>query len=125
MSDTGKARRPLIEWVFGLLAGCAVLALLAFLAFQALFASSRAPELVVTVTRIERQGAQSLVHFQLANRGDRAASAVGIRVGARQAQWHSVEFDYVAPHSQRQGAVVLPAELADQASIHVSGFAEP
>ena len=125
MSDTDKVKRPLVEWIFGLLAGCAVLVLLAFLAFQALFASSRGPELVVTVTRIEQQGALSVVHFQIDNHGDQAASAVSIRVGAGQAQWHGVEFDHVAPRSRRQGALALPAEMVDEFSIHVSGFAEP
>ena len=121
-ADENTGKRPLAEWIFGLLSGCGIVVLILFLSWQALFSSSHAPDLVVSVIGVERKVDANIVTFHVANHGDRAASAVtvlaeGQRVG---------EVDYVAAHSIRRVAGGLPVGWsAGDPSIGIGGFAEP
>lgn len=121
-ADENTGKRPLAEWIFGLLSGCGIVVLILFLSWQALFSSSHAPDLVVSVIGVERKGDANIATFEVANHGDRAASAVTVLAKGQQV----VEFDYVAAHSIRRGAVGLPGGWsAGDPSIGIGGFAEP
>ncbi|WCR18745.1 hypothetical protein [Paracoccus alcaliphilus] len=121
-ADENTGKRPLAEWIFGLLSGCGIAALILFLSWQALFSSSHAPDLVVSVIGVERKGDANIATVEVANHGDRAASAVTVLAEGQRV----VEFDYVAAHSIRRGAVGLPGGWsAGDPSIGIGGFAEP
>ncbi|WP_294923409.1 hypothetical protein [uncultured Paracoccus sp.] len=114
--------RPAVEWVFGILSGCGVVLLLAYLGWQALFSSSHPPELTVSLVDIGPRVAT----IEVANGGDRAALAVTVLAGAGDGPPRVVEFDHVAPHSTRRGAFGVPPGLqAGDLRLEIGGFAEP
>ncbi|WP_147482387.1 hypothetical protein [Paracoccus siganidrum] len=122
------SERPAVEWIFGLMSGCGVLALMAYLGYQALFSSSRPPELVVSVIGVEQADGASIATFEIANHGDRAAAAVSVLAGTKVSEtaWRRVEFDYVAPRSVRRGAIAFPAAiLSGDVGIEIGGYTEP
>ena len=76
----------------------------------------------MSVIGVERKGDENIATVDVANHGDRAASAVTVLAEGQRV----VEFDYVAAHSIRRGAVGLPGGWsAGDPSIGIGGFAEP
>lgn len=122
--------RPVTEWLFGLASAVLVLALLVFLAYQALFAESAPPSFEVSVEKVERRGEATWVTVAVANRGDKAASAVTVTATPLDAlaggSSQQIEFDYIAANGIRRGAFMFaePA-TADQLDIAVTAYTEP
>jgi len=104
------------EYLAGALGGLLVLALLAFLAHQALGARETPPELAVVVTGVEEAGAGWTVYFEAVNSGGHTAEAVQIE-GAVLRDGHpadqaSSSIAYLPPHSSRAGALVFSTDPA-------------
>ncbi len=117
-NDTQKEGRGpgVAEHLAGALGGLLVLALLGFLAYQALGARETPPELAVVVTRVEEAGAGWTVSFQAVNSGGHTAEAVQIE-GAVLRDGHPVDqasstIAYLPPHSSRAGALVFSTDPA-------------
>jgi len=124
-------KRPLIEWIFGAVSAGLVVALVGFLAWEAVFAGSRPPELVLELTSVEPAGNGTTVKIAIANRGDEAASAVIVQASAQDASGgeplqKQIEFDYVPGHGTRYGAFIMPGKVAAEGiRIEIGGYAEP
>ncbi len=104
------------EYLAGALGGLLVLALLAFLAYQALGARESPPELAVVITGVEEAGAGWTVYFEAVNSGGHTAEAVQIE-GAVLRDGHpadqaSSSIAYLPPHSSRAGALVFSTDPA-------------
>ncbi|MBI1621021.1 hypothetical protein [Aquamicrobium zhengzhouense] len=134
MPDTPEERpnenRPLIEWIFGAASAILVTALIAFLAHEAMFAGNIPPNLVAQIVEVEPLDTGTSVKFALSNRGDEAASAVTLVLSVPgtevEAMQKSIEFDYVPGHAIRQGAFIVPGDVAAKdIAIDISGYAEP
>jgi len=125
-----EARRPAVEWVFGIVSAAVVAGLLLMLAYQALFGAARPPELSISIERIDRLDRGVLVAIAVANGGDMAASAVRAHASAPDASGavvrKRIEFDYVAAHAVRRGAFVFSGPVAaEDVSVEIDGFTEP
>ncbi|MGY1634642.1 hypothetical protein ACI784_23320 [Geodermatophilus sp. SYSU D01186] len=104
------------EYVAGALGGLLVLALVGFLAYQALGARETGPELAVVVTGVEETGADWTVYFQAVNSGGHTAEGVQIegavlRAG-RPVDRASSSIAYLPAHSSRAGALVFSTDPA-------------
>ncbi|MFV3131572.1 hypothetical protein [Niveispirillum sp. KHB5.9] len=120
--------RPVIEWVFGLASGVAVLCLVAFLGYQALFAVNGPAELAVAIERIERLDNGTLVTVAIVNRGDEAATGVTVNatLAPRDIPDKQITLDYVAAHAVRRGMFHFPQPVqAGSIDIQIGGYTEP
>lgn len=122
--------RPIIEWVFGAVSAAIVAAVIAFLGHGALFGEGKPPDLVATMERLEKVGDGTLVVVAVANRGDSAASDVGVRAivtGAGEAAAREIRFDYIAARASRRGAFVIEGKDVgkDDLRLAIHGFVEP
>ncbi len=91
-----------------------MLALLGFLAYQALGVRETGPEVTVVVTGVNEAGAGWTVHFEAVNAGGQTAEAVQIG-GAVLRDGHMVDqasssIAYLPPHSSRAGALVFSTD---------------
>jgi uncharacterized protein (TIGR02588 family) len=110
----GSAGSGVAEYVAGALGGLLVLALVAFLAYQALGVRETGPEVSVVVTGVEQDGAGWTVRYEAVNSGGQTAEAVQIggtlvRDG-RQVGEASSSIAYLPPHSSRAGALVFSTD---------------
>ncbi len=99
------------EYALGGLGALLVLALFAFLAYQALAVREMGPELAVEVTEVEQAGAGYAVHVQVRNDGGTTAEAVHISGqltrNGRQVGQASASISYVPPASRRAAVLVF------------------
>lgn len=122
--------RPIAEWVVGILSAITVCALIAFLAYEALFGDAQPPKLTAMIDSVEQVEGGTLVVVAVANAGDQAAAEVVVAASAMDgpdAPGKQLRFDYVAAHAVRRGAFVvegLPAETRNL-RLHVLGYVEP
>ncbi|MGY2075894.1 TIGR02588 family protein [Blastococcus sp. SYSU DS0828] len=118
------------EYVLGALGGLLVVALLGFLAQQAVTGRGADPALSVTVTAVEPRGDGYAVHFRVENSGGRTAAQVQVS-GAlsrdgRKAEQASAVVDYVPPDSRRDGALLFSEDPRDgRLELRPSGYAAP
>ena len=122
--------RPVIEWIFGSVSGAVVVGLVLFLGYQALFGDTRPPDLFVSIEGVQELDNGTVVTFAVANRGDKAVSAVTISAAAADASEGAsekqIEFDYIAAHSVRRGDFVFPGPVAGESlRIGCGGESEP
>ena len=128
-NDRSDATKPLAEWIVGALSAVLVAAVIAFLLYQALLQEARPPDLAVAIESIDRAGSGATVRIAVTNSGDEAAAGVMVRALQRDGQdtlQRDVTFDYVAGHSVRRGAFVLPGDAApDDLTVEITGYVEP
>lgn len=126
-----RAARPAVEWVAGALSCALVVLLIAFLLHQAVSEGGLAPDLAVAVTAVEQAGNGTVVSIEVTNRGDAAAAAVTVHAARREVGApgapKTVEFDYIAGHAVRRGALVFSGETIppDALEVGISGYVEP
>lgn len=119
-------RRPVVEWVFGLISGCGVVALIGFLGWQAVYSASAPADLSVRVLDVHQGTQSSIVDFEVENRGDRAASSVTVQAQSPDRGVRYVEFDHVAPHSVQRGSFAVPAGVSEgDLVIEIGGHTVP
>ncbi|MCV0397235.1 MAG: hypothetical protein K5872_14845 [Rhizobiaceae bacterium] len=131
--NEGKDRngRPVLEWIVGVTSAIVVCAIVAFLAYEALFGDMRPPDLAATIDRVEEVGDGTLVVIAVSNRGDQAAAEVVVEAtlegGDPEASGKEVRFDYVASHAVRRGAFVIEGQAVKGGDVRlqVHGYAEP
>ena len=98
------------EYVVGFLGALLVVALLAFLTFQAI-ARDSGPEISVVVTGVQDAGDGYTVHLEVRNDGGTTASGVvvsgSVSRDGRQVDQASTTVPYVPPESMRTAALVF------------------
>ncbi|MEO3997267.1 hypothetical protein [Mesorhizobium sp. CAU 1732] len=101
-----------IEWVVGIASGVLVLAMMLYLAYEALFLDGEPPSFAIVMERSERHDDGFHVTVAVTNTGDETASNVeiaGLQENAGDADT-SLEFDYVPGRSVRRGTFVFQAD---------------
>lgn len=121
---------PLIEWVVGALSAVLVAGLVLYLGYEALFADDRPAQLEVAIERIDVVDNGAVVTIAVANRGDKAASAVTVNASAPDDEGNAfqkqVEFDFIAANAVERGAFLFPHSVAaDDLNIEIGGYSEP
>lgn len=131
MSKTVSNQRPALEWIVGGLSSIVVCGIVLFLGYQALLGDARPPDLSVTIDRVEQVEDGSLIVVAISNRGDQAASDVGVEAifggsGPDQVT-KEIRFDFVASRSVRRGAFVVKAPAVDARDVRlvIHGYVEP
>lgn len=122
-------KRPLVEWAFGLASAAVIAALIAFLAYGALFGNGHPPDLRAAIEGTEPVGNGTLVRISLINMGEETAADVTVR-----ADWPNLDgaasktlrFDYVPAGSTRHGAFIIEGGDVTEAEMRLSvdGFSE-
>lgn len=107
-----------------------VVALLGFLAYQALAGAEGGPQLSVDVARIDRAGNQFVVHARIRNDGGMTARSVSVSGaltdGGRTLEQATTTVSYVPPTSFRDAALVFTRDPRDvKLSVRAAGYELP
>lgn len=128
MSD--RSRTPSLESVLGLLGGLVVLAVLSFLAYEAVAADGRGPALSASIVRSEESDGQRVVHYEVRNDGSRTAEQVHVVgqlvKGGETVQQVSSTVAYVPVGSTRRGVLIFDAAPASaQVRVRAASYTTP
>ena len=104
-----------------------VVALLCFLAYQALAGAEGGPELGVDVERVERARDQFVVHVRIRNDGGKTARSVSVSGaltdGGRTVEQATTTVSYVPPTSVRAAALVFTRDTREvKLSVRAEGY---
>jgi len=126
-SMEGGKPRPMIEWVVGTVSAVLVIGLVGYLVQHALFSDDSPPDLRVTIESVSPADDTTTIAIVVANEGDEAAASVRvIAAGPDGGSSREIEFDFIAAHSIRRGALVFPGAVAESdLRIEVGGYVEP
>ncbi|SFF82784.1 hypothetical protein [Blastococcus tunisiensis] len=118
------------EYLLGGLGSVLIVALLAFLTYQALTPRESGPELTVTVTSIEPAPAGHAVHFRVLNSGGRTAEQVHVSGtltrGGQQVGESTATVAYVPPESRRDGVLLFSRDPRDgDLAVAATGYVLP
>lgn len=119
-----------IEWTTGLVSAILVIALIGWLATEAVTEDDAPPKLSVTVNHIERTGELYRADFSLVNEGPTTAAAVRV-VGTvsqpgTEPEEAEVTFDYAPGQSKSDGTLYFRNDpAAGTLTIAPSGYTEP
>lgn len=107
-----------------------VVALLCFLAYQALAGAEGGPELTVEVGHIERAEDQFVVHVRIRNDGGKTAGSVSVAGaltdGGRTLEQATTTVSYVPPTSFRAAALVFTRDPREvKLSVRAAGYELP
>lgn len=107
-----------------------VVALLCFLAYQALAGAEGGPELTVDVGRIERAEDQFVVHVRVRNDGGKTAQSVSVSGaltdGGRTLEQATTTVSYVPPTSFRDAALVFTRDPREvKLNVRAAGYELP
>lgn len=117
-----------IEWLVGSLSALIVTALIGWIGYQALTASTQAPDLTVKILTVTPASSGYRIDFEVENRAPTTAAAVVIRATAADGPDAPVDltFDYVPAQSRARGSVTFPgARAAIGFSLRPVGFTAP
>ena len=120
-----------IEWLTGAICGLVVLAMIGWMAKEALTQTGDPPQLSITVRDTERTAAgQFRVMFDVANATTSTAAGVTVRgdivADGATVESSDVSFDYVPGQSQEHGALLFRTDPAGKkVEIIVTGYTEP
>lgn len=121
---------PKWELLLALLGGAVVLAVLAFLAYQALAVSDTGPQLSAAVSNVERVGDHFVAHVRVDNDGNQTARGVNVSgelsANGKTLQQASTTISYLPPTSFRKGALLFtkdPRQL--KLTVRVAGYELP
>jgi uncharacterized protein (TIGR02588 family) len=119
-----------IEWATGLLSAVLVIAMLAWVAWEAVTEKASPPEFTVTTTGRQMVDGGYRVTFDIANRAAETASAVVVRGEMLREggviEQADVTFDYVPARSIAKGAVFFSRDPgADQIRLRAIGYTTP
>jgi uncharacterized protein (TIGR02588 family) len=125
-----RSRTERLEWTLGIVSGLIVLGVIVFLAIQGVTGSGKLPDLEVTKEGTAMAGGAPQLRFTLANRGDRAATQVGVsltlRDGSGAAEVRRLTVDHVPARSEVTGAFVLPPDWQTLTrTLAVEGYLDP
>jgi len=136
MTTTSKRRHTeatqphWLEWVTGIIAALLVLAMIAWVAKEAILGEDTAPSFVVRQLSTVAVDGGHRVEFEITNRGTATAAAVVVRaqiVGAAgSADTAEVTFDYVPGNSTATGGVFFNQDPAGRdITLHAVGYTDP
>lgn len=128
MTSNESDRKSPIEWVIGGLSGVVVLAIMLFLATQAIFSASGRPVLSISVEQVERAGQGSIVGIKVMNAGKEAASDISVSATAAEpgAGTKRLEFGYLGSGSEQRGAFVFDTPVDPRRlKVQVDGYLQP
>jgi uncharacterized protein (TIGR02588 family) len=116
-----------VELVLAIVSGCLVIAMAGYLLHAAFFITPSPVSLAVSTAPADDQGQ---VRYTVRNDGGRTASnvyvSVVLRDGERLVGRRTVMLDYVPPHSEISGGLLLqPGELALEREFVVEGYMDP
>lgn len=126
--DSRHGKRAAIEWIIGGLSGIAVLAIVSFLAAQAIVSASGGPVLSVSIVDIEATAQGSIVTIRISNTGTQAASDIWVsaRDRGQSGQPVRLQFGYLGSDAEQHGAFLLAGPVeADKLQLRVDGWLEP
>lgn len=115
------------EIALAIVSGCLVFAMVGYLVHAVLFVTPAPVSLSVVATAPDKAGH---VRFTVRNEGGRTASNVHVSLllqdGARFVDRRTVQIDYVPPHSEISGGLLLqPDEFALDRTFVVEGYMDP
>jgi uncharacterized protein (TIGR02588 family) len=126
---TEAGKPTLVEWLTGIISGLLVVALMAWIAREALMKEERRPELSVQVLETTKTGQFFQVEFELINKAQSTAAAVkvvGELILPTSREVSDVTFDYAPAESSTRGALIFRADPAmGRLDIRPSGYTEP
>ncbi|MCF3642150.1 TIGR02588 family protein [Rhizobium sp. TRM95111] len=119
-----------IEWLTGLVSAALVLAIVAWIAYEAIRREDTPPDLTITVLDTRRTGSGHRVTFEIRNAAPTSAAAVTvvgeIRGGDSVLDRAEVIFDYVPAESKAKGALIFEDDpAAGMLVIRPTGFTDP
>ncbi|TFV59575.1 TIGR02588 family protein [Geodermatophilus sp. DF01-2] len=118
------------EYLLGVVGGVLVVAVLAFLLYDALAARQGGPRLSVEVTAVTPAPEGFSVGYELRNEGGETAEQVEVSAELTRAgspvEQAGATADYVAPGSRRQGALLFTEDpRSGELQVTVSGYVLP
>lgn len=121
---------PKWELLLAVLGGAVVLALLAFLAYQALAVSDTGPQLSAAVSKVERAGDHFVAHVRVDNDGNEAARDVNVSgelsANGKTLQEASTTISYLPPTSFRRAALLFTKDPRQvKLTVRVAGYELP
>lgn len=131
--EKSKERRgpSLLEWVSAAVGAAIALAIVAFIAFEALRSSSGAPPLLeVRAVGLTSQGASHVVEVEVANRSSQTAAAVAIegelKQGGESVETSSATIAYVPGNSERHAGLIFTRDPRRYSlTLRATGYEKP
>lgn len=132
--DVSKSADPIrphwVEWLTGLASTTIVVAMIGWMAYEAMTNADRPPEIAAQILTIDPLPSGWRVMIEVRNSGDQAAAAVEIKGslldGTTAIEEAGMTFDYVAAGSTSRGGLVFVNNPSlHQLQIVPSGFTEP
>jgi uncharacterized protein (TIGR02588 family) len=124
--ESPKESRPLVEWIVGAASALLVVALVAFLTYEALFAGDQPPDLTAEVISLQNNSSGTSVMVRVTNHGDQAAAAVVVTASLQGAERKTIQLDYVSGKASQMGAFQFASAVSGREfRVEVEGYAEP
>lgn len=124
---TGEGSSSHLELLISVVGAILTLALLGFLAYQAVAVGDSGPELTAAVSRIDRVGDQFVAQVRVENNGGKTASGVNV-TGELKLEHTTVEratttISFVPPTSSRRAALVFTRDpRRGRLSVRAAGY---
>lgn len=120
----------LIEWIFGIISACLVLAMIGWVGWQALSSTGGKPLLSIEILNQTKQGPSFEVEFLIKNDGPMAAAGVTVQgeltANGQSLETREVVFDYVPAHSEMDGVLLFKNDpKTSEMDIRASGYTDP
>lgn len=128
--NTERLKPHWIEWLTGAVSSLLILAIIAWIGYEAVNGTDTPADLRVDLVSTEKTDAGWRVQFDLSNSGETTAAAVEVRGTVadrgRLIEEAAVTFDYVAAHSLARGALIFTQDPnSHDFTIRAVGFTEP
>jgi uncharacterized protein (TIGR02588 family) len=132
-SQQGLEQTPLVETITGIIGLLLVLMTIGYLVYQG-FQPQEPPEIVVAATKVITQKTGYLVEITVMNHGDKTAAGLVVTgelmpknsENNQSVESSEVTFDFVPPHSQRQGGLFFShSPLEYDLKLYAGGYIAP
>lgn len=125
-----EAKNPhWVEWLTGLVSAVIVLAVIGWIAKDAVGDQDTSPDLAASVLMTEQRSNGFQVSFEVSNGASPTASQVTvdgeITDGSNVVEKASTVLDYVPGKSKARGGLIFKNDPAGRITLHVSAFNEP
>lgn len=127
---TERLKPHWIEWLTGAVSSLLILAIIAWIGYEAVNGNDTPADLRVEIVSVEKTGAAWRILFDLSNSGETTAASVEVRGTladrGRLVEEAAVTFDYVAARSLAHGALIFTQDPnSHDFAIRAVGFNEP
>ncbi|WP_117193348.1 TIGR02588 family protein [Rhizobium terrae] len=119
-----------IEWVTGVVSSVLVIAIVAWVAYEAITEEKTPPDLGISMTKRSPVEGGYRIEFDIANKATTTAAAVTVRgeilEGGAVVEDADVTFDYVPAQSKSSGAILFSQDPGNrQVRIRAVGYTDP